>query len=181
MRMALALLVATAMAVSVQAQSPAPAEGASVPEASEARTPTSQGAAVTADAVVDPSKLGVSMSRIKKGLRVTESRQTGSGTPLKLEYQVQVFGAAPRIDILQDFNIGQGAPLSYGAPTHNDFVTQWTPQAYRSPPASLSSLAGWALFKAAKRTQKSQCEEEIANYRQLIMQGVPTAAPRCTQ
>jgi len=42
-------------------------------------------------------------------------------------------------------------------------------------------LAGWALFTAAKRAQKSQCEEEIANYRQLIMQGVPTAAPRCPQ
>jgi len=178
--MALALLVATAMGVSLQAQSPAPAEGASMPEAAAARTPTSQSASA-ADAAVDPSKLGVSMSRIKKGLRVTESRQTASGTPLKLEYQVQVFGAAPRIDILQDFDIGQGAPLSYGAPTHNDFVTQWTPQAYRSPPASLSSLAGWALFKAAKRAAKSQCEEEIANYRQLIMQGVPTAAPRCTQ
>lgn len=121
------------------------------------------------------------MSRITKGLRVTESRQTASSTPLKFEYQVQVFGAAPHIDILRDFNIGQGAPLSYGAPTHNDFVTQWTPQAYRSPPASLSALAGWALFQVAKRSEKSKCEEEIANYRQLIMQGVPMAAPRCTQ
>jgi hypothetical protein len=176
--MALALLVAAAMAVSLHAQSPAPAEGASVPEASRPQTPTSQGAD---DGTVDPLKLGVSMSRIKKGLRLTESRQAASSTPLKLEYQIQVFGAAPRIDILQGFNIGQGAPLSYGAPTHNDFVTQWTPQAYRSPPASLSSLAGWALFKATKRAEKSKCEEEIATYRQLVMQGVPTAAPRCTQ
>ena len=179
--MALALMVATAMAVSLQAQSPAPAEGASVPEASEARTPASPTASITPDQPVDASKLGVSIGRIKKGLRMTESRQAASSTPLKLEYQVQVFGAAPRIDILQGFNIGQGAPLSYGAPTHNDFVTQWTPQAYRSPPASLSSLAGWALFKATKRAEKSKCEEEIANYRQLLMQGVPTAAPRCTQ
>ena len=115
------------------------------------------------------------MSRIKKGLRVTESRQTTSGAPMRLEYQLQVFGAAPRIDILQDFNIGQSAPLSYGAPTHNDFITQWTPQAYRSPVASLSSIAFWAVEKASK------CEEEIANYRQMVMQGMPAAAPRCTQ
>jgi hypothetical protein len=179
--MALALLVATAMAVSLQAQSPAPAEGASVPGPSEARTAASQAAAVTDGAVVDPSKLGVSMSRIRNGLRSSESRQTAASTPLKLNYQIQVFGTAPRIDILRDFNIGQGAPLSYGAPTHNDFITQWTPQAYRSPPVPLAAIAFWALGEVAKRSQRSNCEEEIANYRQLVMQGVPTAAPRCTQ
>jgi hypothetical protein len=179
--MALALLVGTAMAVSLQAQTPAPAEGPTAPDASNARSADSQGTPASPAAPVDVSKLGVSMSRIKQGLRVTESSQTASSMPLKIEYQVQVFGAAPRIDILRDFNIGQGAPVSYGAPTHNDFVTQWTPQAYRSPPASLSSLAGWALFQMAKQSEKSKCEEEIANYRQLIMQGVPMAAPRCTQ
>ena len=179
--MALALVVATAMTVSLQAQRPAPAEGPSAPDAAEARATDSQGASASPDAPLDASKLGVSMSRIKKGLRITESRQTASSTPLKLEYQIQVFGAAPRIDVLQGFNISQGAPLSYGAPTHNDFITQWTPQAYRSPPVPLSSIAFWALGEVAKRSQKSKCEEEIANYKQLVMQGVPTAAPRCTQ
>ena len=178
--MALALMVATAMSVSLGAQQTAPVEGAA-PDASEARTTDSQGAPTSADAPIDAAKLGVSMNRIRQGLRVTESRQSASSTPLKLEYQIQVFGAAPRIDILQGFNISQGAPLSYGAPTHTDFVNQWTPLAYRSPPVPLSSIAVWALGEAAKRSQKSKCEEEIANYRQLVMQGVPTAAPRCTQ
>jgi hypothetical protein len=179
--MALALVVATAMTVSPRAQQAAPqAEGPSAPDVSESRSTASQGAG-SSDAPIDAAKLGVSMSRIKNGLRVTESRQATSSTPLKLEYQIQVFGAAPRIDILQDFNISQGAPLSYGAPTHNDFINQWTPQAYRSPPVPLSSIAFWALGQAAKRSQKSKCEEEIANYKQLVMQGVPTAAPRCTQ
>lgn len=179
--MALALVVATAMTVSLQAQRPAPAEGSSTPETSDARPTDPQVPAASPETTVDASKMGVSMSRIKKGLRVTESRQTTSSAPMRLEYQLQVFGAAPRIDILQDFNIGQGAPLSYGAPTHNDFITQWTPQAYRSPVASLSSIAFWAVEKAAKRSQKSKCEEEIANYRQMVMQGMPAAAPRCTQ
>ena len=179
--MALALVVATAMTVSLQAQRPAPAEGSSTPETTDVRSTDPQVSAASPETTVDASKLGVSMSRIKKGLRVTESRQTTSSAPMKLEYQLQVFGAAPRIDILQDFNIGQGAPLSYGAPTHNDFITQWTPQAYRSPVASLSSIAFWAVEKAAKQSQKSKCEEEIANYRQMVMQGMPAAAPRCTQ
>jgi hypothetical protein len=179
--MALALVVATAMTVSLQAQRPAPAESSSTPATSDARSTDPQVPATSPETTVDASKMGVSMSRIKKGLRVTESRQTTSSAPMKLEYQLQVFGAAPRIDILQDFNIGQGAPLSYGAPTHNEFITQWTPQAFRAPVASLSSIAFWAVEKAAKRTQKSKCEEEIANYRQLIMQGMPAAAPRCSQ
>jgi hypothetical protein len=179
--MALALVVATAMAVSLQAQSSAPADGHSQPASSDVRPPDSQGASATPDTMVDASKLGVSMSRIKKGLRVTESRQTASGTPLRLEFQVQVFGASPRIDILQDFNIGQSAPLSYGAPTHNDFINHWTPGPLRSTVWPISAVAGWALVEVAKRSQKAKCEEEIANYRQMIMQGVPTAAPRCTQ
>lgn len=179
--MALALVVAAAMTVTLQAQRPSPADGPSALDASAAGGADSQGAAASPTAPLDASKLGVSMSRIKKGLRVNESRQASSSAPLKLEYQIQVFGAAPRIDVLQGFNIGQGAPLSYGAPTHNDFITQWTPQAYRSPPVPLSSIAFWALGEVAKRSQKSKCEEEIANYRQLVMQGVPTAAPRCTQ
>ena len=179
--MALALMVATAMTVSLQAQRPAPAEGSSGREPSDARAADAQAAPASPDAPVDATKLGVSMSRIRKGLRVTESRQTASSTPLKIEYQLQVFGAAPRIDILQDFNISPYAPLSYGAPTHNDFITQWTPQAFRSPVAPLSSIGLWALGQVAKRSQKSKCEEEIATYRQLVMQGVPAPAPRCTQ
>ncbi len=74
-----------------------------------------------------------------------------------------------------------GAPLQYGAPTHQEFLNHWTPQAYRSPRVPLSSIAGWALFPLVKRADKSKCEQEIAEYRALVMQGVPAAAPRCTQ
>jgi hypothetical protein len=102
-------------------------------------------------------------------------------SPLKLEYQIQVFGTAPRLDLLKGFNVSPGAPLSYGAPTHTDFLNHWTPQAFRSPPANVGALAGWALFQLAKRADKSKCEQEIADYRALVMQGVSAPAPRCTQ
>jgi hypothetical protein len=171
----MALLLATALTgLPVGAQSPA--------SAAPPVDLTSQAAeAAAAEPGVDASKLGVSISRIRRGLRVSESREQSSGNPLRLEFQVQVFGAAPRIDIVQDFDIGQGAPLSYGAPTHNEFLNQWTPQAYRSPPVPISSLAGWALFQLVKRSDKSKCEQAIAEYRALVMQGIPTSAPRCTQ
>lgn len=165
--MVLALLFAAAVVAAPRAQSTV--------------TASTEAAQEAPDRTIDPSKLGVSMSRIQQGLRMSESRQEASGSPLRLEYQIQVFGTAPRIDVLGDFDIGVGAPLSYGAPTHNDFVNQWTPQAYRSPPVPFSSLAGWALFQLVKRADKSKCEREIEEYRALVMQGVPAAAPRCTQ
>jgi hypothetical protein len=176
MRVALALLLAAAtLARPVGAQSPAASGGTSADPAGQ----TSDGG--PGEPAVDASKLGVSMSRIRKGLRLSETREQRLDTPLRLEFQVQVYGTVPRIDIMENFDIGQGAPLSYGAPTHNEFLNQWTPQAYRSPPVPISSLAGWALFQLVKRSEKSKCEQAIAEYRALVMQGIPTSAPRCTQ
>jgi len=43
------------------------------------------------------------------------------------------------------------------------------------------ALAGWVFSQAARRADKSKCEQEIAEYRALVMQGIPTAAPRCSQ
>ena len=154
------------------AQSTTPAE-------SEETTPAA--AQESPQTPVDPTRLGVSMSRIRKGLRVSEARERQNATGLKLQFQVQVFGTAPRINILEGFDIRKGAPTPYGAPTHSDFISQWTPTAFRSPPAPLSSLAGWALFKIVKYTDKSRCEQEIAAYRAAVMAGQSVAAPRCTQ
>jgi hypothetical protein len=168
--MALALLVAATTAVTMQAQTPAGTDA-----------PAQKGSEAAATAPIDVSQLGVSMSRIQKGMRISESRERSSNAPLKFEYQVQVYGASPRIDILQGFDVSRNAPLSYGAPTHTDFLNLWTPPAFRSPMVPFSALAGWAISQAAKRSEKSKCEEEIANYRQLVMQGVPRAAPSCTQ
>jgi hypothetical protein len=169
---ALALLMAAAIAAPAGAQAADPDAGQPASTRAEARD---QGSAQP----VDASKLGVSMSRIQRGLRLSESREPSTGTPFTLAYQIQVYGTAPRIDVLQDFDIAQTAPLSYGAPTHNDFLRQWTPQAYRSPRWPVGALAGWALVQVTKRAEKSKCEEEIANYRALVMQGVSTPAPRC--
>jgi hypothetical protein len=175
---AVAAVMAVTLVVPALAQTPTPETGGGSAVAAGA-PPAAQSDAQAPP--VDATKLGVSMSRIKRGLRLSEAREQTSGSPLKLEYQIQVFGTAPRIDVLGDFDIRGGAPLSYGAPTHSDFVNQWTPQAYRSPRVPLSSLAGWALFQMVKRSDKSKCEQEIAEYRALVMQGISAPAPRCTQ
>lgn len=130
---------------------------------------------------IDASKLGVSLSRIQKGLRIAENKDKQGGEGLRLEFNVQVYGTAPRVDVIPD-----GVDLRYGpvpgtAPSHPQFLEFVTPQIYRTPAMPLSTFAMWAAQWLADKSKKSRCEEEIANYRALIMQGVNVSAPRCTQ
>ena len=131
-------------------------------------------------APIDATKLGVSLARIQKGLRVSESQQKLSTTPLRLEFAVQVYGFAPRIDLLKDVDILHGdAPNS--APTHQQIIDFLTPQIYRQQAAPISALAWWAGMKLWEKSKKTRCEQEIADYRAMLMQGMNISAPRCTQ
>lgn len=129
---------------------------------------------------IDATKLGVSLARIKKGLRAAESQQPTNPEGLRLEFNVQVFGTAPRIEFLKDTDLIYG-PVPGTAPTHREFVEMVTPPIYRTPVVPISAFAVWAAQWMADKSKKSRCEEEIANYRALVMQGVSVSAPRCTQ
>jgi hypothetical protein len=72
-------------------------------------------------------------------------------------------------------------PVPGTAPSHSQFVEFVTPQIYRTPAVPFSAFAAWAAKWMADKNKKSRCEEEIANYRALVMQGVNVSAPRCTQ
>jgi hypothetical protein len=145
-----------------------------------AQVPPPQPPAAEAPAI-DATKLGVSLSRIQKGLRTAEARERSNADGLRLEFNVQVYGAAPRIDV-----IPEGEELVFGqvpgsAPTHRQLIEHVTPQIYRTPTMPVSAFAALAAQWLADKSKKTRCEEEIANYRALIMQGVNVSAPRCTQ
>jgi hypothetical protein len=129
---------------------------------------------------IDATKLGVDLSRIKKGLRVAETREKLTTDGLRLNYSIQVYGQAPRIDVLKDIDLFNGG-VPGSAPSHNQMIEFWTPAIYRSPTMPVSALAFWAAQQIWQKSKKTQCEEEIATYRSLIMQGVNVTAPRCTQ
>jgi len=135
-----------------------------------------------AEPAIDVTKLGVSLDRIQRGLRVTETREKDreAGNALRLEFQVQVYGMAPKIEVLKDVDLFNG-PVPGSAPTHRQFIEHVTPQIYRTPGLPVSALAFWAAQHFWQKSKKSRCEEEIAAYRELIMQGVNVSAPRCTQ
>lgn len=129
---------------------------------------------------IDATKLGVSLSRIQRGLRVAESREQRNDEGMRLRFEVQVFGEAPKIEVLKGIDLFNGA-VPGSAPTHRQMIEYWTPQIYRTPGLPISALAMWAAQSLFEKSKKSRCEEEIANYRALVMQGVNVSAPRCTQ
>jgi hypothetical protein len=153
--------------------------GTAVPARAQSAQPSSQ--PDSRDTIyIDPTKLGVSLERIQKGLRIAEAREQSKTDGLRLEYNVQVFGTAPRIDVLSGFDLFNGI-VPDSAPTHREFIDQVTPQIYRTPTMPVSMFAVWAAQWLHDKSQKARCEQEIAAYRELVMQGVNVAAPRCTQ
>lgn len=153
------LMLALALPVDPQAQQPS---------AGQTTTPA-----------VDPAKMGVSLDRIRRELQEAEVREVRGEYPLSLEFRVEVYGTAPKIDLLRDFPLV--GPTPYGAPTHREVIEFLTPEAFRAPMIPFSTLAVWAAQKLSDRSKKKRCEEELAEYTRLVMQGVSVAAPRCTQ
>ncbi|MEO7157489.1 MAG: hypothetical protein ABI039_08015 [Vicinamibacterales bacterium] len=132
------------------------------------------------DPPIDVTRLGVSLSRIQRGLFIAESREKQAGDGLRLEFNVQVYGRSPRIEVLKDLDLFNGA-VPGTAPTHRQMIDFVTPEIYRTPGLPISALAFWAAQHFWEKGKKTRCEEEIANYRALVMQGVNVSAPRCTQ
>lgn len=133
-----------------------------------------------AESQVDSTKMGVSLSRIQRGLFVATERDKNNPDGMRLEFNVQVYGMAPKIEVLKGVDLFNGA-VPGTAPTHNQMIEFWTPPIYRTPGLPISALAFWAANQVWQKSKKARCEEEIANYRAMIMQGVNVAAPRCTQ
>ncbi len=159
MKRVAALVVAAALALPVAGR------------AQEAQTPQAP--------AIDPGKMGVSLDRIRQQL--SDSRETISSDGTRLTVRVDVFGQAPPIDVVpQDFSLTFG-PVPNSAPTHREHIEQVTPQEFRAPAVPIYGLAVWAAQKLSDRSKKARCEEEIANYRALVMQGIAVAAPRCSQ
>ena len=132
------------------------------------------------DPAIDVTKLGISIKRIQQGLFIAESREKRGGDAMHLEFNVQVYGQSPKIEVLKGIDLFNGA-VPGTAPSHGQMIEFWTPQIYRSPGLPISALAFWAAQHFWEKSKKSRCEEEIADYRALVMQGVSISAPRCTQ
>lgn len=131
-------------------------------------------------AAIDATKLGVSLARIQKGLKIADTKQKVTGDGLRFEFNIEVFGTSPRVELFKGVDLFNG-PVPDSAPSHQEFIQFVTPQIYRTPALPVSAFAAWLSQQFWQQSKKSRCEEEIANYRALLMQGVNVSAPRCTQ
>src|SRR6187551_1796564 len=98
---------------------------------------SADGTVVTVTPGVELDRLPVNVARIGKQLRQTEVREERNG--LRLRYDIQVYGDAPRFQLvtpLDNLLIG-GVPNS--APTHNDMIRQMTPKEFSTPVFSFST------------------------------------------
>ena len=108
---------------------------------------------------IDVTKLGVSLKRIQRGLFIAESRDKQGGDAMRLEFNVQVYGQAPKIEVLKGIDLSNGQ-VPGTAPSHQQVIEYLTPQIYRTPTMPVSALAMWAAQHFWEQGKKSRCEQE---------------------
>ena len=156
------------------------APGAAWAQAAPTQAPPSKSPGESSQPPVDASKLGVSLSRIKRELAQAEAVDAlPEDGRLRFSFTVDVVGQAPKINFLEGFPLSGAVP--YGSPTHQEVLDVLTPKEFRSPVMPFSAVAVWAAQQLWQKSKKSRCEQELAEYKALVMQGVAVAAPRCTQ
>ena len=104
-----------------------------------------QAAAQDADgAPRPPVELGINFERVKRKLAALPAPDT-KRLLLELNFHLDVYGRAPRLNLLEGFDIDIG-PVPFGTPTHAALRDLWTPEEFSAPVADLGSLFQW-LFK----------------------------------
>lgn len=120
-----------------------------------AQEPERNGTRKTTTAAKDsPQNLPVSLDRIRRQLATTKTRSKSSKDGLRLEYYVDVYGRAPRIELILPTENITSAPVMYGGMTHQEFLQVITPEEFKSPPADIGA-AVTALVKWLSDKQKN--------------------------
>ena len=89
----------------------------------------------------------MSLDRIRKKLAVLPATREGG---LKLEEYIEVYGRAPKLELFTTFDARFG-PVPWGAPTHQDFLDEMTPQEFRTPAFDLNALMDWLAKRFNKK------------------------------
>ena len=139
------LVVAVGLAPAAQATQAGPAPAQAEPQAS-------RNGPAAGEALPTPEQLGVSFERIKRELKETPPTPRTSSV-LHLEFHVDVYGKAPKIDLLAGVDLRPTGAVRYGGMTHQEFLDVTTPQAFKSPPADLLSLFTAAIQQLVKKQE----------------------------
>ena len=88
-------------------------------------------------------ELPVNLERVKTKLAALLATDKGRSL-LQLSYYLEVYGRAPRLNLLRGFDLDTG-PVPFGGPSHADMRALWTPEEFSSPVADLGSFFDWIL------------------------------------
>jgi hypothetical protein len=135
------LCIVVAPTASAYEQAPAP----DPPSAEVTQEPTP---------AVDPTKLGVSLDRIRIQLAAKPAAKTSG---LKIQETIEVVGVAPKIELWnpETAKLATG-PVPWGAPTHRDFIDLVTPKEFKNYPMDMNALVQWLLQHLGDKTGKSE-------------------------
>src|SRR4051812_45681512 len=98
---------------------------------------------------VDVSQLPVDLGRIQRQLKQSSAREERDG--LNLRYSIDVYGKAPRIELVTPGESLKYGPVPGTAPTHSDMMQFWTPQEFRAPAMDFAALMRWLADQANKK------------------------------
>jgi hypothetical protein len=97
---------------------------------------------------VDVDRLPLNLNKIQRELRHAADLEEREG--LNLRYTLQIYGAAPPLELFNEESNLVNGPVPYGAPTHRELINQVTPQEFRAPYADFSALMRWLANRKKK-------------------------------
>jgi hypothetical protein len=71
--------------------------------------------------------MGVSLKGIRRQAAVPPGSERQSGTGMRYDFFVDVFGQRPAIDFFKDFDLSTKGPVRYGSVTHQEILDAATP------------------------------------------------------
>jgi len=116
--------------------------------------PPAEGTTQQTPAPVDPTKLGVSLDRIRIQLAMKPATKASG---LKIQETIEVVGVAPKIQLWnpETAKLATG-PVPWGAPTHRDFIDLVTPKEFKNYPMDMNALVQWLMEHLGDKTAKSE-------------------------
>jgi len=74
--------------------------------------------------------MGVSLKGIRRQASPPPGTEQRSGTGMRYDFFVDVFGQRPAIDFFKDFDLSKGGPVRYGGVTHQEILNAATPHPF---------------------------------------------------
>ncbi len=116
------------LAPAVPAQPPS---AQATPNTSQPQAPATQPSA---------ESMGVSLKNIRKQVQPPPATERQSGTGLRYDFFVDVYGKRPAIDFFKDFDLSTKGSVKYGSVTHQEILNAVTPYPFHIYGGGISVL-----------------------------------------